>query len=247
MSRFSTWPAPFSACVIGASGGIGGALAQALAEDENVSTVLACARGKTLSTEKIRTQTIDVLDEASLAAAAAKAAELENLRLVIIAVGLLQDAPNLMPEKALRDLDGANLTRLFAINAIGPALCLKHFAPLLPRDGKSAITALSARVGSITDNAKGGWYGYRAAKAALNQLIRTSAIELGAKRKELVVLGLHPGTVRTRMSEPFLPGYKANVVFTPTFAADALLNVIATTTPAQSGKVLAWDGEIVPP
>jgi NAD(P)-dependent dehydrogenase (short-subunit alcohol dehydrogenase family) len=133
------------------------------------------------------------------------------------------------------------------VNAIGPALAIKHFAPLLPRQGKSVIAALSARVGSIGDNRLGGWYGYRASKAALNQLVRTSAIELAHKRKDLVCVGLHPGTVDTALSAPFTGGAAKDKLLTPDASANALLSVIDRLGPADTGCCFAFDGGIIPP
>ena len=152
--------------LIGASGGIGAALAEAMGP----GTMLLGRR--TLPA-------LDVLDEASIVAAAESCGD--GLRLVIDATGFLHDA-QFQPEKSLRQLDPAHLARSFAINATGPALLMKHFLPLLARDGRAVFATLSARVGSISDNRLGGWYAYRASKAALNQLVRTAAVELARTR-----------------------------------------------------------------
>jgi NAD(P)-dependent dehydrogenase (short-subunit alcohol dehydrogenase family) len=244
----TSFPAPFDAVVIGASGCIGAALTERLSSAGPVRRVLALSRSNTgPGNEAIIRDRIDLLDEGSIVAAAKRAASvLENPRLILIASGLLH-YQDLAPEKTLTALDPTNLARLFAINTIGPALAIKHFAPLLPRTGKSVIAALSARVGSITDNRLGGWYGYRASKAALNQLIKTSAIELAAKRPDLACVGLHPGTVETGMSAPFLAAYKANEIFSPEAAAEHLLRVVDGLTAAHSGGCFAWDGAPIPP
>jgi NAD(P)-dependent dehydrogenase (short-subunit alcohol dehydrogenase family) len=139
------------------------------------------------------------------------------------------------------------MARLFRVNTIGPALVMKHFSPLLARDRPAVIASLSARVGSIGDNKAGGWYSYRASKAALNQLIRTASIELAARRPHVICVGLHPGTVRSAMSEPFLQRYTKNEIFEPEIAANALLSVLGGLTPAQTGKVFAWDGQEIQP
>jgi NAD(P)-dependent dehydrogenase (short-subunit alcohol dehydrogenase family) len=147
----------------------------------------------------------------------------------------------------LRDLDHASLTRLFAVNAIGPALVAKHFVPLLPREGRGVLAALSARVGSIGDNRLGGWYGYRASKAALNMLVRTLAIELARTRKEAICVTLHPGTVDTGLSKPFQKAVPPERLFTPDRSAAHLLDVLDSLTPAQTGRCFAWDGKEIAP
>ena len=230
----SAFPNSFEAVVVGASGGIGTALCERLAQDPRVTHVHKFSRHSPVP--------LDLTDEASIAAAALT---VDTPRLVIVATGLLQDA-NLAPEKRLADLDPDSLARAFAINAIGPALILKHFAPRLPREGKSVLAVLTARVGSISDNRLGGWYGYRAAKAAANQLVRTTAIELAARRKDAICVALHPGTVDTPLSAPFQKGVSPERLFTPAFAAERLLSVIDTLQPGQTGHFLAWDGQQIP-
>jgi NAD(P)-dependent dehydrogenase (short-subunit alcohol dehydrogenase family) len=216
------------AIVIGASGGIGAALADALAEEEN--DVVRLTRAE-----------LDLTDEPSIAAAAARVGKAD---LVIVATGLLHDADH-GPEKARRDLDPAWLARQYAVNAIGPALVAKHFLPILPRTGRSVFAALSARVGSISDNRLGGWYGYRASKAALNQLIRTLAIEDKRRNDRGIVVGLHPGTVDTRLSKPFQQSGRD--LFQPDRAAVQLLDVLDTLKPNDSGKLFAWDNAEIAP
>ncbi|KQN93433.1 short-chain dehydrogenase [Sphingomonas sp. Leaf231] len=216
------------AVVIGAGGGIGAALSSALEEEEN--DVVRLTRAD-----------LDLTDEASIVAAASRVAKAD---LVVVATGLLHDADH-GPEKALRDLDPVWLARQYAINAIGPALVAKHFLPLLPRTGRSVFAALSARVGSISDNRLGGWYGYRASKAALNQLIRTLAVEDKRRNDRGIVVALHPGTVDTRLSKPFQQGGRD--LFQPDRAAVQLLDVLDGLKPVDSGKLFAWDGvEIAP-
>lgn len=217
-----------SAVVIGASGGIGAALAEAL--EEEGETVLRFARPE-----------LDLTDETTIAGAAARAGSPE---LVIVATGLLHEAGR-GPEKAIRDLDPVWLARQYAINTIGPALVAKHFLPIMPRTGRSIFVALSARVGSISDNRLGGWYGYRASKAALNQLVRTLAIEDKRRNDRGIVAALHPGTVDTKLSQPFRQSGRD--IFAPDRAAVQLLDVIDGLKPQDSGRIFSWDGAEISP
>ncbi|WP_341207850.1 SDR family NAD(P)-dependent oxidoreductase [uncultured Sphingomonas sp.] len=216
------------AVVVGAGGGIGAALADALAEEGN--DVVRLTRAE-----------LNLTDEPTIATAAARIGKAD---MVVVATGLLHDAEH-GPEKALRDLDPVWLAKQYAVNAIGPALVAKHFLPILPRTGRSVFAALSARVGSISDNRLGGWYGYRASKAALNQLIRTLAIEDKRRNDRGIVVALHPGTVDTRLSKPFQQSGRD--LFQPDRAAVQLLDVLDALKPTDSGKLFAWDGvEITP-
>jgi NAD(P)-dependent dehydrogenase (short-subunit alcohol dehydrogenase family) len=160
---------------------------------------------------------------------------------VIVATGLLH-AQRVAPERSNSALDAAQLLRLYAVNAVGPALIAKHFLPLLPRAEPSVFAALSARVGSIGDNRLGGWHSYRASKAALNMLIRTMAIELKRTRPDAILVGLHPGTVDTKLSKPFQRGVPEGRLFTPDESAKHLLAVVDGLGPQDSGGVFAWDG-----
>ena len=229
-----------AAVVIGASGGIGGALEAALIDEAAFDAVHGFARSRTGPLH------IDITDEASIAAAAAIVARGPAPSLIIVATGLLH-ADDLGPEKSLNDLDPAWLARNFAVNAIGPAIVAKHFLPLMPRTGKSVFAALSARVGSISDNKLGGWYGYRASKAALNMLVKTLAIEDKRRNDRGIVVALHPGTVDTALSRPFQSNVQPGRLFDAERAALQLLDVIEELRPPDSGKLFDFEGiEIVP-
>lgn len=227
---------PRNAVVVGASGGIGAALVAALAEED--VAVRGFARSFTGADR------LDLTDEASIAAAAASLAGAPDL--VIVATGLLhQDGQG--PEKSMAALDPAWLAQQYAVNAIGPALVAKHVLPRMPKQGRCVFAVLSARVGSISDNKLGGWYGYRAAKAALNQLVRTLAVEERRRNDRSIVVGLHPGTVDTGLSKPFQQNVRADQLFAPDRAAVQLLDVIDGLKAPDSGRLFAWDGAEIAP
>lgn len=223
------------AVVIGSSGGIGAALREALVEGGGFDAVIGLSRQSLPS--------LDLLEEATVAQAARHVAERGTPHLVLDATGLLSDE-TLQPEKALRAIDPAAMARSFAINAIGPALLMKHFLPLLPRSAPAIFATLSAKVGSIGDNRLGGWYSYRASKAALNQLVRCAAIELKRTHGAAVCVALHPGTVSTPLSHPF-----AKVGLEPLSPAEAardLLAGLARLGPADSGGFFDRNGNPLP-
>lgn len=188
----------------------------------------------------------DLGDEASIARAA-KLTVSEPPDLVIVASGVLTLADGAGPERSLRQLDPGVMEEVFRVNTIGPALVAKHMLPLMPRDRRCVFAALSARVGSISDNRLGGWHSYRASKAALNMLVRNFAIEMGRTHKQSVVTALHPGTVDTALSEPFQSGLPDGQLTTPAEAAANLLDVIDGLGPEDSGKLFDWKGEEIAP
>lgn len=228
-----------AAVVIGASGGIGQAFEDALLEEGTYETVHGFARSRS------GPQHLDLLDEASIAAAAALVGRGVAPRLVIVATGLLHEGGQ-MPEKALHDLDPHWLARLYAVNAIGPALVAKHFLPLMARTGHVVFAALSARVGSIGDNRLGGWHGYRASKAALNMMVRNLAIEERRRNGRAIVVALHPGTVDTPLSRPYQGNVQPGRLFKPDRAALQLLDVIEALGITDSGKLFDYEGEELP-
>lgn len=235
VSRIAPFPAGGIAVVIGASGGIGNALAAQLAASHGFARVLGYSRSSDVAIDLTLPSTIEAV-----------AADIERdgreLRLVINATGVLE-SEGCSAEKSFRQLDAAEMARAFAINAIGPALLMKHLLPLLPRAGKSAFAVLSARVGSIGDNRLGGWYSYRASKAALNQFVHTAAIELARSRPEALCVALHPGTVATRLSHRFA---KAGLdVQSPETAAMRILTLLDTLPPTASGEFFDHRGQLI--
>jgi NAD(P)-dependent dehydrogenase (short-subunit alcohol dehydrogenase family) len=215
------------ALVIGVSGGIGGAVAARLAAQGVAVTGLSRRMG------------LDVTDAASVEAALAPLAP--PFDLVFVATGALAP-PGQGPEKTLRALDPAQMAAQFAVNATGPLLVLRHALRLLPRDRRAVFAVLSARVGSIGDNRLGGWYSYRASKAALNQLMRTAAVEVARSHPRAVLAALHPGTVATA----FTADYAAPDKHTPEAAAAHLLGVLDGLTEADTGGFFDWRGARVP-
>jgi len=214
--------------VVGSSGGIGTALVAALR-----------ARGEVVALSR-RENGLDVTDEASVARLLGV---LEGpFDLVVVATGALV-LDGVGPEKSLRAVTADAMTAQFALNAIGPALVMKHALRLLPRDRVAKLAVLSARVGSIGDNALGGWYGYRAAKAALNQLLRTASVEATRTHPQSVLVSLHPGTVETALAPAHRAGHPA---VAPSVAAGHLLDVLDRLGPSDTGGFFDWQGNVVP-
>lgn len=225
----------YRALVVGSSGGIGAALVRCLEAD------MRCAGPDRLD-RSVRPG-FDLAHEPSIAAAAESLAESRGgFDLILDATGALEIAGT-GPEKSLAAIDPAAMARQFAVNAIGPALLLKHFAPLLARDRKAVFATLSARVGSIGDNRLGGWISYRAAKAALNQIVRTAAIEIARKRPQAVCVALHPGTVATRLSAQYAGSHRT---LSADEAARRLLLVVDGLEAGAAGGFFAHDGSRIP-
>ncbi|WP_299819954.1 SDR family oxidoreductase [uncultured Roseibium sp.] len=224
------------AVVVGASGGIGSELHRALSRSGGFHEVIGLGRASD--------PPLDLLDEGSVEACAAwLKARGGAIRTILDATGALC-VEGTRPEKSLRELDPAAMARSFAINTIGPAMLMKHFLPLLPRTDRSVFATLSARVGSIGDNRLGGWYAYRSSKAALNQLVHTASIELARRNPDAICVALHPGTVRTDLSEGFV---KSGLeVQPPELAARRLVAVVDMLTPEQSGGFYDHLGKSIP-
>ena len=233
-----------AALVIGAGGGLGAALvaqlSSAAGEPGSFEPVLSLSRSSLPA--------IDYGNEASLKAAAswvaARCADRElELRLLVVASGFLH-GPQGQPERSFAQLDAEYLSHVFQVNAIGPALVMKHFLPLLPKQGRCVAAFVSAKVGSIGDNALGGWYGYRASKAALNQLVKTASIEMTRRNRQSVCVALHPGTVDTALSQPFA---KTGLKVRPAEeAAGDLLTVLGGLMPGDTGCLVDYKGLTLP-
>lgn len=225
-----------AAVVIGASGGIGKALSSELLARPEHDTLVAFAR----SAE----QPIDITDEGSVARAAASLKDRGLVpRLIVVASGFLHGGGQ-MPEKTMRKIDADHMARSFAVNAIGPALVMKHFLPLLPRKGRSVLAVISAKVGSIGDNRLGGWYSYRASKAAVNQLVRTASIEAARRTPDAICVAIHPGTVDTKLSQPFArTGLR---VQTPQGAARRILDTLEALPKEATGGFYSYSGDELP-
>ena len=223
------------AIIFGISGGIGGALLEILNSVGHFRKVIGFSRQTAIP--------VDLLNETSVKQAIDYASNHGEIRLAIDGTGFLH-CENQRPEKSWCELNTQHLAHAFNINAIGPALLMKHLFPYFPRSGKSIFATLSARVGSITDNRLGGWYGYRASKAALNQLVRTASIELARRAPEAICVALHPGTVATSLSAPFVKPQLD--VLTPSQSAHNLLAVIERLDANDSGNFFDWRGKVVP-
>jgi NAD(P)-dependent dehydrogenase (short-subunit alcohol dehydrogenase family) len=234
-AALNSFPSGGLAVVLGARGGIGAALVEALEATQAFGQVLGYTRQSIPA--------LDLKEESSVAAVAAQVRQRGTPRLIIDATGVLH-GPGMQPEKALQAIDPQAMAEAFAINAIGPALLMKHLLPLLPAEGKAVFATLSARVGSIGDNRLGGWYSYRASKAALNQLVRTAAIELQRRRPQALCIALHPGTVDTALSAPFARG--GLEIQSPAMAALGLLETLDRASAGDNGSFLGQRGERLP-
>ena len=234
------------AVVFGASGGLGAAFVDQLRSRDDVGTVHAVSRAGETGGGGVVSHACDITQEDEIAAVAAAIKATGAPSLVIVATGILSDGEALQPEKTYRHHSMDAFERIFRINTFGPRLVAKHMLPIMPRNDRAVFAALSARVGSISDNRVGGWHAYRASKAALNMLIRNYAIEQGRRNNEFIAVALHPGTVDTGLSEPFQSGVPEALLFTPDVAAGHLLSVIDGLTPEMSGGAYDWAGKAIP-
>lgn len=234
-----------SAAIFGASGGIGQALTDLLVE-RGIHVWAGSRSGNGQQSAHLTPFAFDLTDEQSVQDAAEAMGE-NPPQLVIIATGVLTLAGGIGPERSYRKLDPAVMAEVFHLNTIGPAIIAKHMVPLLPRKERSVLAALSARVGSITDNGLGGWHSYRASKAALNMLLKNLAIELARTHKQAIIAGLHPGTVDSDLSKPFQSNLADGQLTEPKESATNLLTVLNGLSADDSGSVFAYDGQLIAP
>ncbi|APX94000.1 short-chain dehydrogenase [Halomonas sp. 1513] len=248
---FPTLPERINVLLTGASGGIGQALCHALLDEPQVARVIAVSR-RPLALDEHDPRGIAEPLQADLTAAEGRAALADHLdgaplHLIVNTLGMLHDdAAGIAPEKRLEDLDPGALARLFEVNAATPALLLQALLPSLKGTHPAYFASLSARVGSIADNRLGGWYAYRASKAAHNMLLSTAAVEFKRLNRRLCVLCLHPGTTDTALSAPFQARVPDGKLFTPDFVAERLLAVIAERSADDSGGFWDWAGDPIP-
>jgi len=230
----SLFDTDYKALVIGASGAIGGAFVAAFQADPRCTHVGQVSRSQSTG--------FDVLNAESIARHADMCRASGPYHIIIDATGALT-IQGVGPEKSLASLHEDTLMQNFHVNAVGPVMALRHFASLLA-SGPSVYAKLSARVGSISDNSKGGWYGYRAAKAALNMLLQTAAIELQRKNAELRVVALQPGTVRSDLSQAFASSVPH--LLEPAESVAGMLAALKTLTPKSGAHYVDYKGEPIP-
>lgn len=233
--------------VVGASGGIGQALIDQLLSGSEVAQVYGLSRNyyapNTGEPDRYCHLPVDYSDEATISAAVEQLPSVIDR--VIVATGFLHN-DTLRPEKTFKQVDAENITQNMLVNVIGPTLIAKHFLPKMRKSNKAVFAALSARVGSIGDNQLGGWYSYRASKAALNMMIKTFSVELARSQPQTTIIGLHPGTVDTHLSSPFQRNVPEGKLFTREYSAARLLDVISKVSTEDSGYCFAWDGQRIP-
>jgi NAD(P)-dependent dehydrogenase (short-subunit alcohol dehydrogenase family) len=245
-----------NAFIVGANGGIGLGFVQKLLHDDRVAKIYATYRRPESASELLTLERehpeqlvclpLDITDEAQIAECSDRIrSQVNKLHLVVNCVGILHEG-DLQPEKSLRQINPDHLMRYFQINSIGAVLLAKHLSPLFSHSETSVFATISAKIGSIGDNQLGGWYGYRASKAALNMLMRTVAIEYKRKSPQTIVVTLHPGTTDTRLSKPFQRNVPPEKLFPVERTVTQLLAVIENLEPKDSGEFFSWDGSRLP-
>lgn len=246
--------------VVGATGGIGGGFVRQYLADRRVGRVFTTYRDRDRAADLFALQAeagdrlvclaCDPTIEANLVATIEQiTAQTDRLHAIVHCVGMLHEdtrTPPITPEKSLRHIDCDQLLRYFEVNSIPTVLLAKHLQNLLKHPDPSIFATISAKVGSIGDNQLGGWYGYRASKAALNMLVRNIAIELRRSRPQTIVVALHPGTTDTGLSQPFQANVAAEKLFSIDRTVSQLLDVMAGLTTKDSGEFFSWDGSRLP-
>ena len=253
-----------NALIVGASQGIGLGFVRSLLQQDNFKFIYATYRNPDTARElldlerqyedRLKCLRVDITDESQIAAATKEIKnDLQQLHLAIYCVGVLHDwlrhakgDRNLSPEKSLRQIEPEKLLYLFQVNSIGAVLLAKHLMPLFNKKEPSVFASISAKVGSIGDNRLGGWYGYRASKAALNMFLKTTAIEYSRRCPKTIVVALHPGTTDTRLSQPFQKNVPPGKLFPVEHTVDLLSQVISGLEIKDSGEFFSWDGTQLP-
>lgn len=241
------------ALVVGASRGIGLAITRLLLREQGIQRIYASYRNADTATglmevndDRLRTIKADITNPADLQEIAASIqANGDQPDFVINAAGILHEN-SLRPEKSLSQCQPDTLTRMFQVNSIGPLMLARAVIPLMPKNRPGHFAVLSAMVGSITDNRLGGWYGYRASKAALNQFMRTLAVECRRSHPQLCITAIHPGTTDTALSRPFQANVKPGKLYTTSQSAARILKVVSASQAEQSGHFMNWDGKPIP-
>ncbi|MGH1456436.1 MAG: SDR family NAD(P)-dependent oxidoreductase [Alphaproteobacteria bacterium] len=228
--------------IFGANGAIGGALCDYYAQNKG-NHIFAVSRSVISPTSSNTGHLqINFNDEASVEKCCSLIFKKSPPDIIIVTNGALR-VDEQLPEKSLKDISKGYMASIFDINVIIPALVMKHILPMMPRDHSFKFAALSARVGSISDNQLGGWYSYRASKSALNMMIKTASIECARRNPKSVIFGLHPGTVNSNLSAPFQSNIAKEKLFTPQQSAQYLAGVVNDLIPEDTGNVFAWDGQ----
>ena len=229
--------------IIGASGAIGSSFINYYANQNPSNIIYSLTRREIkYSNNNIKNILIDIEDEQTIVSAASICSQHGSFDKIIVATGILHDE-NLSPEKSFRHLEKEKFERVFSVNTFGPAMIARYFIPLLNKEKTSFFGVLSARVGSISDNKIGGWYSYRASKAALNMIIKSLSIEVARNNPNAIIVGLHPGTVDSNLSNPFQKNVSDGKLFTPDHSIAMMTNVINSLTTRDTGNCFAWDGE----
>ncbi len=256
MQKINYISEPSNIFIIGASQGIGLGFVKQILQDNQVNKVYATYRNSETASEllnlaannsnKLICLKMDITDESSIIQGIqAISSEIKKIHLVIYCVGMLHQGA-LQPEKSLRQINSENLINYFQVNSIGAVLLAKHLMPLLRHKEGSIFASISAKVGSIGDNRLGGWYGYRASKAALNMFLKTISIEYSRRCPKTIVVALHPGTTDTRLSQPFQKNVPPEKLFSVEKTVNLLLEVMAGLKLADSGEFFSWDGSRLP-